>query len=133
MPLSNKNRNLIYHAKSYILPGLLEVCNIFTYIAFSRYYAVIVIIGNSTTSLENIGPYNMNQANEAFNNGGPYAYIAGIIMSSDISNYPHPYIVGDSSPSSIGSMTFTNVPLRSNTVYSVMIRAHTADDLVSTL
>jgi len=97
-----------------------------------RYFAVIVAIG-SNASLENssLDPYNEMAANQALNNGQPYVYIAGLVMISDINYYPHVYMLGDGSMSSNGGVNYVNVPLQANTQYAVVIRAHTADYLVS--
>ena len=100
-----------------------------------RYYAIIVVIGGdntSSTNVEDIGPYDEEEADRAFNsNGQPYTYIAGIVETSDISDYPYPYIVGDESRSSIGGVDYENVQLLTNTTYAIMVRARTTDDLVS--
>ena len=100
-----------------------------------RYYAIIVVIGgdNSTSNTNevDIGPYDEEEAVRASSSGQPYAYIAGIVETSDISDYPYPYIVGDESRSSIGGVDYENLQLQTNTTYAIMVRAHTADDLVS--
>jgi len=85
----------------------------------------------SSTNVDDIDPFNEEEANTANSNGQPYTYITGIVETSDISSYPYPYIVGDDSRSSIGGVTYMNVRLQSNTVYAVLVRAHTADDLVN--
>ena len=93
-----------------------------------------MVLGGDRTSranAEEIGPYNEGEANIAIRNGQPYTYIAGIVETSDISDYPYPYIVGDESRSSIGGVNYENVPLQSNTMYALLVRVHTADDLVS--
>ena len=99
-----------------------------------RYYAVIVVVGggeSSSADMEDIGPYNREEAGRANSNGQPYTYIAGIVETSDISDYPYPYIVGDESRSSIGGIDYENVPLQSNTMYAILVRAHATNDLVS--
>jgi len=96
---------------------------------FNRYYAIIVVISGSIPN--DIGPYNEEEADRANSNGQPYTYIAGIVETSDISDYPYPYIVGNESKSSIGGVDYENVPLQSNTMYAVIVRAYTTDDLVS--
>ena len=102
-----------------------------------RYFAVIVAIGsnacmgNSDTASINIGPYDEAEANRALSNGQSYAYIAGLVMISEINDYPHSYALGDESTSSNGGVNYVNVPLQANTQYAVVIRAHTADDLVN--
>jgi len=78
--------------------------------------------------VEDIGPFNEE---EASSNDQPYTYIAGIVETSDISEYPYSYIVGDNSRSSIGGVNYENVQLQPNTTYAVLIRAYTTDDLVS--
>ena len=85
----------------------------------------------SSTTIVDIGPYNEEEVDRANSNGQPYTYIAGIVETSDISDYPYPYIVGDESRSSIGGLDYENVPLQSNTMYAVIVRAYTTDDLVS--
>ena len=98
-----------------------------------RYFAVIVTISSNTSAEDynNIGPYNRAEANDALNNGRSYAYIAGLVMTSDINGYPHSYTLGDESMSSNGGVNYANVPLQANTQYAIVIRAHTADDLVN--
>ena len=99
-----------------------------------RYYTIIVVIGGdntSSTNVEDIGPYDEEEAVRANSNGQPYTYIAGIVETRDISDYPYPYIVGDESSSSIGGVDYDNVQLLTNTTYAIMVRAHTTDDLVS--
>ena len=93
-----------------------------------------MVIGGDDTSSTNvvdIGPYDEEEAVRASSNGQLYTYIAGIVETSDISDYPYPYIVGDESRSSIGGVDYENVQLLTNTTYAIMVRAHTADDLVS--
>jgi len=87
--------------------------------------------GTSNTNVEDISPFNQGEADTANSNGQPYTYIAGIVKTSDISDYPYRYIVGDGSQSSIGGVNYVNEQLKANTMYGVLIRAHTADDLVS--
>ena len=87
--------------------------------------------GTSSTDVEDIGPYNVEEADTANSNGQPYTYVAGIVETSDISNYPYPYKVGDKSRSSVGGVNYENVQLRSNTTYAVLVRAYTTDGLVS--
>ena len=89
--------------------------------------------GTTSTNVENIGPFNQGEADTANSNGQPYNYIAGIVEASDISDYPYRYIVGDGSQSSIGGVIYVNEQLKANTMYGVLIRAHTADNLVSTV
>ena len=99
-----------------------------------RYYAVIVMIGEDTVcsiNVEDIGPFNKKEAYTANSNGQSYTYITGIVETSDISDYPYPYIVGDESRSSVSGVNYENVRLRSNTMYAVLVRAHTTSDLVS--
>ena len=106
----------------------------YLYCYYDSYYAVIVVIGGdetSSTNVEDIGPFNEEEADTANSNGQPYTYITGIVETSDISIYPHPYIVGDESRSSIGGVNYVNVRLQSNTMYIAMVRAHTASDMVS--
>jgi len=101
---------------------------------YFRYYAIIVVIGGdntSSTDVEDIGPYDEEEAVRASNNCQPYTYIAGIVETSDISDYPYPYVVGDESRSSIGGVDYENVQLQTNTTYAIMVRARTTDDLVS--
>ena len=85
----------------------------------------------NTTNMEDIGPFNNEEADTAISGGQPYTYITGIVETSDISIYPYPYIVGDGSKSSIGGVNYVNVRLQPKTIYIVMVRAHTAIDLVS--
>ena len=85
---------------------------------------------NSTATEEDVGPYIEGQASVA-NNGQPYTYIAGIVETSDISDYPYPYIVGDGSRSSIGGVNYENVQLQPNVMYAILVRAYTSDDMVS--
>ena len=87
--------------------------------------------GASSTITEYIGPYDEEEADRANSNDQPYAYIAGIVESSNITGCPYPYIVGDESRSSIGGVDYDNIRMKSNTQYAVMVRAHTTDDLVS--
>ena len=87
--------------------------------------------GASTTITEDIVPYDEEEADRANSNDQPYAYIAGIVETSNITDYPYPYIVGDESRSSISGVDYDNIRMKSNTQYAVMVRAHTADDLVS--
>ena len=87
--------------------------------------------GASSTITEYIGPYDEEEADTANSNDQPYAYIAGIVETSNITGCPYPYIVGDESRSSIGGVDYDNIRIKSNTQYAVMVRAHTADDLVS--
>ncbi|XP_065904489.1 receptor-type tyrosine-protein phosphatase dep-1-like [Dysidea avara] len=99
------------------------------------YYAVIVMIGEDTVcsiNVEDIGPFNKKEAYTANSNGQSYTYITGIVETSDISDYPYPYIVGDESRSSVSGVNYENVRLRSNTMYAVLVRAHTTSDLFST-
>jgi len=96
-----------------------------------RYYAVIVVIGGdetSSTNVEDIGPFNKKEANS---NGQPYTYIAGIVQTSDISDYPYSYIVGDGRMSSISGVNYENVQLLTSTIYAIMVRAYTAYNQVS--
>jgi len=88
---------------------------------------------NSIVNEEDINPYDAGQANTAITNGQPYTYIAGIVNTSDISEYPYPYLVGEGLMSSIGEVTYVNTRLQSNTMYAILVRAHTTDDLVSVL
>ena len=92
-----------------------------------------MVIGGTDSDMmvKDIGPYNEEEADRANSNGQPYTYIAGIVETSDISDYPYPYAVGDGSSSSISGVDYENVPLQPNTMYAVLIRVHTADDLVS--
>ena len=85
----------------------------------------------SSTNVEDIGPFNEEEADTANSNGQPYTYITGIVQTSDISDYPYPYIVGDESRTIIGGVNYKNVRLQSNTMYAVLVRAHTTDDQVS--
>ncbi|XP_065905772.1 receptor-type tyrosine-protein phosphatase F-like isoform X3 [Dysidea avara] len=101
------------------------------------YYAVIVVIGGDetslgTTNIEDIGPFNKEEADTANSDGQPYTYITGIVEASDISGYPYPYIVGDESRSSIGGVNYENVQLQTNTTYAVLIRVYTSNDMFST-
>ncbi|XP_065904495.1 phosphatidylinositol phosphatase PTPRQ-like isoform X2 [Dysidea avara] len=99
------------------------------------YYAVIVVTGGdetSSTNVEDIGPFNEEEADTANSNGQPYTYITGIVETNDISDYPYPYIVGDESRTIIGGVNYENVRLQSNTMYAVLVRAHTTDDQFST-
>ncbi|XP_065903762.1 protein sidekick-1-like [Dysidea avara] len=99
------------------------------------YYSVIVVSGGDETSsidVEDIGPFNKEQASAANSNGQPYTYITGIVETNDISDYPYPYMVGDESRSNISGVNYENVRLRSNTMYALLVRAHTTDDLYST-
>jgi len=82
-------------------------------------------------TVENIGPYDEEEADTANSNGQPYTYIAGIVETSDISDYPYPYVVGDESRSSIGGVDYDNVPLQSNTIYAIMVRTSAVANLVS--
>ena len=98
----------------------------------SRYFAVIVAIGsNASIANSDIDSYSEAAANQALNNGRPYVYIAGLVMVTDIKDYPHVFMLGDGSMSSNGGVNYVNVPLQANTQYAVAIRAYTADDLVS--
>ena len=113
-------------------------CKIFriitTYCLHHRYYAVIVVIGGGavhSTNVEDIGPFNKEEANIAISNGQPYTYITSIVETSDISDYPYPYMVGDGSRSSIGGVNYENIQLQTNTIYAIMVRAYTTDVLVS--
>ena len=99
-----------------------------------RYYSVIVVTGGdetSSTNVEDIGPFNKEQANAANSNGQTYTYITGIVDTSDISDYPYPYMVGDGSRSNVSEVHYENVRLWSNTMYALLVRAHTTGDLVS--
>ena len=103
-----------------------------------RYFAVIVTIINDPSAENfnganrNVGPYNEADANEALSNGQKnYAYIAGLVMIPDNNDYPHSYALGDGSMSSNGGVSYVNIRLQANTQYAVVIRAHTADDLVN--
>lgn len=98
-----------------------------------RYFAVIVTISSNTSTVDfnNIDPYNEAEANDALSNGQSYAYIAGLVMISDINDYPYSYALGDESTSTNGGVNYVNVPLQANTQYTVVIRAHTAIDLVN--
>ena len=117
-----------------LLKFLQKTSNI-SYTYANRHYAVVLVIGGGSRASSNItvdfGPYNEDEADRANSNGQPYTYIAGIVETSDISDYPYPYTVGDESRSSIGGIDYENVPLQSNTMYAVIVRAYTADDLVS--
>ena len=84
----------------------------------------------SITIETSIGPYNKMVADQARRNSQPYAYIAGIVRTSDIDSYPHPYTLGDGNESRNGDKNYTDVPLQADTQYTVLVRAHTADDLV---
>ncbi|XP_065904644.1 receptor-type tyrosine-protein phosphatase S-like isoform X2 [Dysidea avara] len=99
------------------------------------YYAVIVVINgdeNSTANEKDVGPYNNEGANFAISNSELYTYITGIVETSDISDHPYPYIVGDGMRSSIGGESYVNVQLQSNAMYAILVRAYTTDDLFST-
>ena len=99
-----------------------------------RYFAIIVIIASDTnisiTDGTRIAPYNKSAADQAHRNGQPYAYIAGIVRTSAIDNYPHSYTLRDGSESRNGDMNYTDVPLQADTQYIVVVRAYTTDDLV---
>ena len=90
-----------------------------------------IISNTSTEDYNDIGPYSEEVANQALSNGQSYAYIAGLVMTSDINNYPYSYTLGDEGMSSNGRVNYVNVPLQPNTQYAIVIRAHTADDLVN--
>ena len=99
-----------------------------------RYFAIIVVIDSGTSmniTIETIiGPYNKMAADQASRNNQSYAYIAGIVRTSDIDSYPHPYTLGDGSGSRNGDTNYTDVPLQADTQYIVVVRAHTTDALV---
>ena len=94
----------------------------------------MTISGNaSTQDYNNIGPYNETEANKALSNAQSYVYIADLVMISEINNYPYSYTLGDGSVSCNDNkgVNYVNVPLQPNTQYAIVIRAHTADDLVN--
>ena len=99
-----------------------------------RYFAIIVVITSDTnisiTDERRISPYKKTAADQAHRNDQPYAYIAGIVRTSAINNYPHSYTLGDGSKSHNGDMNYTDVPLQADTQYIVVVRAYTTDDLV---
>ena len=99
-----------------------------------RYFAIIVAIASdtnvSTIDGASIGPYNKSAADQAHRNGQLYAYIAGIVRTSDIGIYPHSYTLGDDSESRNGNTGYVDVPLQADTQYIVVVRAYTTDELV---
>ena len=99
-----------------------------------RYFTIIVVIDSDTsmniTIETSIGPYSEAAANQASRNSQSYAYIAGIVRTSDIDSYPHSYTLGDGNESRNGDTNYNDVPLQADTQYTVVVRAHTADDLV---
>ena len=99
-----------------------------------RYFTIIVVIDSDTsmniTIETSIGPYNKMAADQASRNSQPYAYIAGIVRTSDIDSYPHSYTLGDGNESRNGDTNYNDVPLQADTQYTVVVRAHTVDDLV---
>ena len=99
-----------------------------------RYFTIIVAIASDTNvsiiDRASIGPYNKSAADQAHRNGQLYAYIAGIVRTSAIDNYPHSYTLGDGSESCNGDTGYVDVPLQADTQYIVVVRAYTADDLV---
>ena len=82
------------------------------------------------TNETDIGPYNETAADLARSIEEAYVYIASIVRTSDIDNYPHPYMLGDGSISHNRRMNYMNVPLQADTQYVIVVRAHTSDDLV---
>jgi len=100
-----------------------------------RYFAIIVVIGSDKgTDITDgiiVGSYNEATATQAISNGQPYAYAAGIVNTSDINGYPYSYLLGDGSRSSDGEVNYVNVPLRADTQHVVIVRAHTANNLVN--
>ena len=96
-----------------------------------RYFTIIVVTDCMViTDGTSIGPYNEVAAGQARRNSQPYAYIAGIVRTSDIGSYPHSYTLGDGNESRSGDTSYNDVPLQADTQYTVVVRAHTADDLV---
>ena len=77
--------------------------------------------------------YNEEVADVASDNGQSYGYISGIVAVSNIISYPYSYELGDGRRSSYGGVDYVSVPLTANTTHVVVVRAHTADELVTTV
>ena len=108
-----------------------NVYQILTYCYNScRYYAVVVIVGAmDADDIEGFNSGNVGPYNEANRNQRPYGYIAGIVATNDVT-YPYSYTLGDGTTTSNGQVEYVNIPLQPGTVYYVLVRAHTSDEMV---
>ena len=95
-----------------------------TFFSIPRLYAVIIVPvtagfdGTDTMKYNDVGPY--------VDSDQPYVAAAW----SDIKDIPNtrPFVVGDGSQTTVRDITYTNVPLRSNTPYAALVRVEIVSD-----
>lgn len=70
----------------------------------------------NTMDYDDVGPY--------VNSDQPYVAAAW----SNVQDVPNTFAVGDGSQTRVGDVTYTNVPLRSNTQYAALVRVEIVSD-----
>ena len=88
-----------------------------------RLYAVIVVLVTpefdpNTMNYDNVGPY------DTANPGRPYVAAAW----DNAQKVPNTLLVGNGIMTRAGDVEYTNVPLRSNTMYAVLVRVEIVSD-----